>query len=244
MSVQSVLSEVVKHCSMNGVEVIKITGSDTAVRVQCHDADKTLFVEGDIPPLDDFRGEFGITNIKMLSGLLGFSHYQDSAFKINTRKKDGETVPFQIQFKGRGSKSLFNLMDANYIPKQATIPAVPWGVTLSEVTKEMLTEFQQFAGLYAEIDKFFSISVVDDAIMITFGQEASSTHSGSMKLADAGGQTLNSTLSFPVDKFIALMKLAVANETAKLMFTDKGLLGIDLTSEHGVYRYYLRQTVR
>ena len=244
MSIQSILKDIIKHCGVAGVEVIKITGSDEGIKAQCHDLDKTLFVEGNFAEvIPEFSGEFGITNIKMLSGLLGFSHYQEGSFAVKTRKVNDVEVPSQLQFKGKGSRSTFNLMDNNYVPQQATIAQVPWNIVIDEVTKDMMAEFQQFAGLYSEVDKHFNVAVDDGAIMVTFGQEASSTHSGAMKLVETT-QTLANTLSFPVDKFVMLMKLAIANETAKLKFTDKGLLGVDIESDNGVFHYYLRQTVR
>jgi len=55
---------------------------------------------------------------------------------------------------------------------------------------------------------------------------------------------LSSQLSFPVDKFVMLMKLAVNKEGSKLKFSDKGLLGVEVNTEYGVYHYYLRQMVR
>lgn len=244
MSVQPVLLEVLKQCSLGGVETLKVTGTSDAVKVQCHDVDKTLFVEANLhDPIEEFKGEFGITNLKMLTGLLSFAHFQEGGFTVNNHNRGDAELPYQFVFKGKGSKSTFNLMDINYVPQQASIAQVPWNVKLA-VTKEMLTEFQGFASLYSEVDKHFSINIEDDAVMITFGQEASSTHSGIMKLADAEGQTLKGTLSFPVDKFIMLLKLAASKDSAKLMFTDKGLLGVDVEGTFAIYHYYLRQTVR
>lgn len=243
MTIQAVLSEVIKYCNLGGVEVIKITGSDDNIIVQCHDEDKTLYVDARIKtPLDEIRGEFGITNIKMLSGLLGFSHFKEGSLKVITRKSGDLVVPTQIEFKGKGSKSLYNLMDAQYIPQQAKIATVPWEATISP-TKDMLAEFQEFAGLYSEIDKHFHISVTDGVVNVAFGQEASSTHSGTMKLTDTEKKTISS-MTFPVDKFVMLMKLAINCENAKLLLTSKGLLGVDIETDLGVYKYYLRQAVR
>ena len=242
MSSQLILLEILKKCSLSGVEILKITGTDKDVTVQCHDVDKTLFVEGNLPnPVSDFKGEFGISNLKMLSGLLNFSHFQENNFTVITHNRGDVNVPYQFALKGKGSKATFNLMDMNYVPQQATIAKVPWNVTL-EVSKEMLTEFQSFAGLYSEVDKSFTIGIEEDEVIVSFGQGSSSTHSGSMKLADAKGQNLKGSLSFPVDKFLMLLKLAV-NDTAKLLLTDKGLLGVDIEGEYGIYHYYLRHTV-
>ena len=41
-----------------------------------------------------------------------------------------------------------------------------------------------------------------------------------------------------------LLKLAAANEKSKLMFSNKGVLGVEIETELGRYSYYLRQNVR
>lgn len=276
MTIQAVLSDVVKHCALANVEVLKVTGTATSTKVQTSDADKTLFIECDLlEAIPEFEGEFGITNLKMLSGLLGFTNYlTDSAeFKVRSRdvkaakekivpvtihgiggeqKPGTETVPAveartaidQFEFKGAGSKSVFKLMDIQHVPQQAKIANIPWGITLDEITKSKMTEFQQFAGLYAEIDKQFTVSQDDSNLVLSFGQQASSTHSGSMMLAENIAGTLSGGLTFPVDKFLTLMKIAVGASSSKLMFTSKGLLGVEVVTNHGNYKYYLRQSVR
>jgi hypothetical protein len=247
MTIQAALSDVVKQCAIASVEVIKVTGTATETVVQTFDADKTLFIEGNLTEvIPEFEGEFGITNLKMLSGLLGFTNYQtDTAdFKVRSRDVNGAKALDQFEFKGSGSKSVFKLMDVQHVPQQAKIASIPWNITLTEVSKSKITEFQQFAGLYAEIDKQFGVSVEDGNLVVTFGAQASSTHSGSMVFAEGISGTLTGTLTFPVDKFLMLMKIAQNAQSSKLMFTSKGLLGVEAVTNHGVYNYFLRQSVR
>lgn len=248
MTIQAVLSDVVKQCALANVEVIKVTGTASGTKVQTFDADKTLFIEGDLAEtVPEFEGEFGITNLKMLSGLLGFTNYQteNAAFKVRTRDVGGVTALDQFEFRGAGSKSIFKLMDIQHVPSQATIANIPWGVTLDEISKSKITEFQQFAGLYAEVDKQFGVSVDEDKnLVISFGAQASSAHSGSMVFAENIAGSLPGTLTFPVDKFLTLMKIGQNAQSSKLMFTSKGLLGVEAVTNHGTYKYFLRQSVR
>lgn len=248
MTIQAVLSDVVKQCAVSGVEVIKVTATAESTLIQTFDADKTLFIEGHLnDTIPEFVGEFGITNLKMLSGLLGFASYQtDTAdFKVRSRDLNGAKVLDQFEFKGSGSKSVFKLMDVQHVPQQAKIASIPWNVTIDEgVSKSKITEFQQFAGLYAEIDKQFSVVSEGDNLVVNFGQQASSTHSGSMTLAENIAGTIQPALTFPVDKFLMLMKLAQNAQSSKLMFTNKGLLGVETVTNHGSYKYFLRQSVR
>ncbi len=247
MTIQAVLSDVVKQCALTNVEVLKITGTANETKVQTFDADKTLFIEAILDdPVPEFEGEFGITNLKMLNGLLGFANYQtdNAIFKVREREINGRKSLDQFEFKGAGSKSVFKLMDIQHVPQQATISSIPWGVALEEINKSKITEFTQFAGLYAEIDKFFSVTVDNGDLVMTFGQQASSSHSGSMIFAENIAGSLSSTLTFPVDRFLMLMKIGQNAQSSKLMFSNKGLLGVEAVTNHGLYKYFLRQSVR
>jgi hypothetical protein len=247
MTIQAVLSDMLKQCALANIEVIKITGTDGETKVQTFDADKTIFIEGrfaDVVP--EFSGEFGITNLKMLTGLLGFANFQtDNAdFKVRSREVNGVRALDQFEFKGAGSKSVFKLMDVQHVPKQAEIKNIPWDITLDEISKSKITEFQQFAGLYSEIDKQFTVTTDGSDLVAAFGQQASSTHSGAMVLAENITGSLTGGLTFPVDKFLMLMKIAQNAKSSKLTFTSKGLLGVETVTNHGSYNYFLRQSVR
>ena len=245
MTVQKVLIDIIKHCALPNVDVLKVTGDSAETMVQGFDADKHMFIVGHtVSPVAEFTGEFGISNFKMLNGLLGFSSYNtDTAqFKVGTREIDGIATPDQFEFKGAGSKALFKLMDKQYVPQQATIAAIPWDAEF-EITKPKLAEFQEFANMYSEIDKHFKICIEGKNLVVTFGEEQSSSHSGSMTLAEGISGKLNSLL-FAVDKFNLLMKLALAANSHKVKVSSKGLLGVEAESNYGSYKYYLRQTVR
>ncbi len=246
MNVQAALADIIKQTALANVDILKITGGEET-RVQTFDTDKTLFIEGELKsPVGDFVGEFGITNLKMLSGLLNFTNFQtdDASFKVRTRDINGTKTLDQFEFKGSGSRSVFKLMDIQHVPEQAKIANIPWDVVLDEISKPKVTEFTQFAGMYSEIDKHFVITVADGDLVITLGQEASSSHSGSMVFASGVTGSFSGALTFPVDKFLMLLKLALTAKSARIMFTNKGLLGVETTTDAGTYRYYLRQSVR
>ncbi len=237
----AILNEVLTYGAINSVEVIKVTSEEEGTKVQSHDPDKTLFIEGAFGTVPEFIGEFGLTNIKMLSGLIKLNQGDTAVFKANRRVVNEVEVLDQFEFKNKSSKAVFKLMDASHIPQQATIAAIAWDVTVADFS--FFPEFQAFAGLYSEVDKQFGIKVENDELLFTFGDDASSTHSGALTVGQATG-SLKSTLMFPVDKFSMLVKLAMGRENSKLMFTDKGLLGVEVEADYGTYKYYLRQSVR
>ena len=243
MSTISLLNEINQLCSLDGIEVIKVTADDKKTLVQSHDVDKTLFVEATLSPVEDFSGEFGITDLKMLSSCLKFHGRDDVKLRVGKREVAGETVMDEIEFRGKGAKSIFKLMDAKHIGKQASISSISWSVVIDDLNKDRIKDFSSFAQMFANIDGFFDISTNAGKLVFAFGKEASSTHSGTLEFADVVGD-IATTLSFPVAKFTMMLKLAAANEKGKLMFSDKGLLGVEIETEFGLYRFYLRQIVR
>lgn len=237
------LEEINRLVALDGVEVIKVSCQETETLVESHDTDKTLFVKASLTPVEDFTGDFGITDLKMLGSCLKFHGTQDVKLKIGTRKIMDQRVMDEIEFRGKGAKSIFKLMDAAHIPKQAKIADIPWSITIDEVGKERIKDFSSFAQMFSGSDGHFDITTRDGKLVFAFGREASSTHSGTLEFSDVEGD-ITTALSFPVSKFTMMLKLAAANEKSKLMFSDKGLLGVEIQTELGVYHYYLRQVIR
>lgn len=238
-----ILRETLSLCALNKVAVIKFTATDDDTKVQAHDDDKTLYIDADIAAAKEFTGVFGISDLKMLSGLLNFNNHADATFKSHSREIAGKTVLDEFQFRRGGTRSSFKLMAEAHIPKQVATPKIPWAATMASPSKEKLADFLSFAGMYAEVDKTCAMFTQDGKLMMQFGLDASSTHSGVFEFDAIAGET-NAPMTFPVDKFVMLMKLAVAREQSKLMLSNSGVLGVEIEGNHGVYRFYLRQSVR
>ena len=243
MSTIKMLNEINQLCALEGIEVIKITCLDDKMLVQSHDVDKTIFVEATLIPCSDFVGEFGITDLKMLNSCLKFHGTEDVKIRIGTREVSEAIVMDEIEFRGKGAKSIFKLMDSKHIVKQASISSIPWSITIDDLSKDRIKDFTSFAQLYANIDGHFDISTNDGKLILSFGKEASSTHSGTLEFIQVTGE-LSSVISFPINKFTMMLKLMASNDKSKLLFSNKGLLGVEIETEFGIYRFYLRQIVR
>lgn len=239
MTIHSLLTEITQMCALSGFEIIQVTASDLTTVVQSHDADKTLFVKSDLVPFRDVSGVFGIMNLKMLSGLLKLKP-DETVVKPHTRQVGDDKLIDQFEFRNGRMKSSFRLMAPAHIPKQPDIKNIPWTLRLDDI--EMFSDFPTFAALYSEVDKFFSITVEDSELICTFGQDAGAMQSGSLIIGKVDG-AINTVLTFPIDKFIMMLKLA-KGRNSRLMFTDKGLLGMEIETSLGVHNYYLRQVVR
>jgi hypothetical protein len=238
---REILGDIV-HQSASLFEVIKITGTDELTKIQAVDKDKTLFLQGSLKtPIEEFKGEFGIGNLSLLSGLLIFASYRadGATFKVKREVKSNAETVTQLQFRDvNGTGSNFKTMAAHLVGEQAVVTNIPWNVQVTP-NKARTAEFAQLAGLYGEVDKTFGVQTINGALVLSIGDANDSTHSANlMYAADVDGE-LKGDLSFDTSKFLSILKLAGANETV-ISITSKGVLGVKVTTPFAVYEYYLR----
>ncbi len=223
---------------------LRVTGSDTETVIKGCDDTKTLFVEATLKqPLQEFEGEFGITNINLLSGLLNFTNYltDDATFSVKKKERNGVLTVEQFEFRNpvTGNDADFRMMDPAHIPEQATIPAnIPWDVTITP-TKSKVTEFSQLAGLYSEIDKNFGAKTENGDLIFYIGDEDSANHRVRMVFEGAVKGDLKGNLTWQTFQFLSIMKLTGSHPTT-LKLTNRGILGLVVETPHGVYNYFIR----
>jgi hypothetical protein len=223
-------------------EALRVTGSDTETVIKGCDADKTLFIEAKLKePLPEFAGEFGITNMNILGGLLNFVNYRtdDATFTVKRMARNGKDTVEKIEFRNdkTGNEADFRMMDPAHIPEQATIPAIPWEVTIVP-TKTKVAEFSQIATLYSEAKQFGARTVKGD-LQFYIGDDNSSTHRASMVFENGVKGELKGTIQWNTYQFLAVMKLT-GNHPTQIKLTSRGVLGVEVETPHGIYNYFLR----
>lgn len=223
---------------------LRVTGTDAETVVKGCDETKTLFVEVSLKTAQpEFEGEFGLTNLNLLSGLLNFSNYltDDATFSVKTRERNGVKTVDQFEFRNAvtGNEADFRMMDPAHIPDQATIPSeIPWNVSITP-TKSKVTEFSQLASLYTEVDKNFGAKVENGNLIFFIGDEETGNHRVRMIFENDVKGELKGNLTWQTSQFLSIMKLTGQNPTT-LKLTSRGILGITVETPHGTYNYYLR----
>jgi hypothetical protein len=239
---REVLLDLVKQTS-GLTEALRVNGTAEETSIKGCDADKTLFIEAKLKvPLVEFEGEFGLTNMSMLSGLLNFTNYlsDDATFTVKRRERNGATTVEQFEFRNKvtGNEADFRMMDPAHVPEQATIPNIPWDVSVVP-TKSKITEFSQLSNLYSEISKAFGVRTVGGDLQFYIGDESSASHRASMTFANEVKGELKGNLQWNTHQFLAIMKMTGSHPT-ELKFTNRGVLSIEVDTPHGVYNYFLR----
>lgn len=233
------LKDLIQHVQLDGVDLIKVTGTDQETKVAAVADDKSVIVYGTFKnPMADFIGTFGMPNLGKLKTILGFDDYDDSATVNVVRvNKDGVDVPTTIHFETK-DKSFVNdyrLMSKSIVEekvKVVTFKGATWDVDF-EPTVAGIQRLKKQASANSE-ESHFTATTVNGDLKFNFGDP--STHSGNFVFHPSVGGTLNRAWNWPVKVFLAIMDLP-GDKTVKI--SDKGATEITVDSGIAVYQYLL-----
>ncbi len=244
MQFKTFLTDVINHgYPTQDIETLSIDNENGVVTLRTFDSSRLLIIVGKFKEAcDDITGKFGLSNIKMLKGIVNNKSISDGGIILKTRDISGEKVPDRIEFKGKGASATFRLVDKRVIPDQPEIKEIPWDIEFSP-DAELLTMFKAMALLYTEIDKNFILRTEQGNLVVSFGLETSSTHSGNMILSENVGADISGDLKFPIGLFLDIMKSSGGSEDVKIKITNRGLLCVQITTLAATYDYMLKKVM-
>lgn len=233
------LQDLIQHTHSLGIDLIKVTGTDTETQVSAIAEDKSVIVNGTLnSPIAEFIGVFGMPNLGKLKTILGFDDYGDDA-KINVTRinKDGVDVPSTIHFETKTSDFVndYRLMGKAIVEekvKNVTFKGTEWNVTF-EPSIAGIMRLKKQASANSE-EKNFTVKTENGDLKILFGDP--STHSGNFVFQPQVSGTLSRAWMWPVKEFLAIMDLP-GDKTVKI--SDKGAAEITVDSGLASYRYLL-----
>lgn len=239
---RDLLNNVVKKINGLGfVDTIKVTGTTDETLIQAIDNDKTVIIKAKLLEAQpDLIGEFGISSLPLLNGLLNFSSYKtdDATFLVKRREQNGKSVPEEFEFRdANGLGSNFRLMSGNLVPEQPIVADIKWDVTFTP-TKSKIQEFSALAGLYSQFDQFFSVKTKDGNLVVAIGEEAAATHRASMVLVEDVQGELKGELLWPISQFLSIIKLAEGDDYT-VSVTSKGALQFHVTTAFATFSYVM-----
>ncbi len=246
MTIQPLLLDIIKQMGIGKIDKIAVsTNPSGTLTLRTYDPDRDLIITANTVATQDFSGEFGLFNFKVLKGLLNMSNFQTetSVVEVKTRKlPDGTEMPDRIEFKGGGSKATFRLMSREVVPEQPEIGNIPWDTDLN-LSSSKIAEFGQMAGLYMDVDADFTLRSETGNIVADFGSTSAATHSGTMVLLEDSPYQINGDIKFKIDKFLLMLKIASGAKTMGVRLCSRGLLGVSAVTEHGEYEYMLKKSM-
>jgi hypothetical protein len=218
----------------------KFIGTEANIRVEAMDDEKSLFLNATLnEPVPEFLGEFGVGSLPLLSGLLNFASYKtdDATLSVHRSEIGDHVGEFEFRDK-RGGGTRFKTMNPRLV-EQPQIANIRWDVTITP-TKATVTELAQLANYLSEVDTMFAVLVENKTLFVTIGGGASGTHTSSVALATEVEEKFSApSATYNIRHLLAILKNTGPNPSA-VRFSEKGVAGITVETEHGVYNYFLR----
>lgn len=243
---KDIILDVLRHTNFGSFECVKLQGDDNKVEILATDENKTLILNGQTKhPYEDFKGTFGMGNLKYLNGIANFGPFRtdSSTVKVHRRERNGEQVPESIEFVSQDkTKSTYRLMHESAIPKVAKFKGANWDIEFKP-RKEKINEFSQLASLYQDMESYFSVRTdQENNLMFFLGEEEAASHKAELVFEKNVG-TMNDTLVWPIGAVLQVLKLSETGDS-KLRITKDGVMNIEIDSGLATYNYYLMASQR
>lgn len=233
------LLDIIQHTSALGVDLIKVTGTDTETVINAIAEDKSVIVTGTFKtPHPEFIGVFGMPNLGKLKTILSFDEYNETS-KITMTKvnRDGVDTPDSIHFE-TVDKSFIN--DYRLMPRtivedkvgNVAFKGATWNVDFEPTVANILRLKKQASANSEEATFMTKVDGTD--LKIYFGDP--STHSGNFVFQSNVSGSLASKWNWPVQAVISILSLP---GDKKYRISDKGASEIIVDSGLAVYQYLL-----
>lgn len=233
------LKDLIQHVQLDGVDLIKVTGTDTETKVAALADDKSVIVFGTFKEaINEFNGTFGMPNLGKLKTILSFDDYDESStINVNFTDKDGVEVPTTIHFETKDKDFIndYRLMAKSIVEekvKAVTFKGAEWNVEF-EPSISGIMRLKKQASANSE-ETHFTMTTVNNDLKINFGDP--STHSGNFVFQPDVAGKLGRAWMWPVKQFLSIMDLP-GDKIVKI--SDKGAAEITVDSGLAVYQYLL-----
>jgi len=246
MNTRDVIQDIVKHTAgPAGFTAVKLTSSDTETTLDAMNADRTVILKGKLHnAAPEFQGEIGMGNLGFLAGVSGLGAYstqsENATVTVVTRDRNGVDTPDHLLFKdGDGNKDQYRFMSKEIIDqtlKTVTFKGVEWDIAF-EPTKAKVTELQQVAAIYGDIEPNFTVKTEDGNLVVTVGA-ADGSYTGKRIFATNVNGTLSQGYAWPLSQVLAILKLGMSSSCV-MQISARGALQISVDSGIAKYDYIL-----
>lgn len=241
---RDILTDVLKHTISLGVlDTLKVTGDERGTRVESYTSDTNLVFKCNIKkPIKEFTGEFGMTSLGILKGLLDFAPFRtdEATISVKIEKRNNINQPTEIVFNDAdGRPAYYRLTAAEVIPVQPTMPPAQWDIEFVP-SNSKIAELTKLASIFTAVEKIVCVKMVDNELRFYIGDEGSSSHR-SYVVIEKGVTGTIPELYWDIDRILNVFRLISPDTTlsTKVSIMAKGLMQISIETEHAVYLYLL-----
>lgn len=222
------LEQFINRYNLGGeVESVKITSTDSEMKVSFISDDKTLLgevtsKEGEFP-----NGEFGVYTTSQLKALLG----------VLESSMDVDSTESYIKFSDKGTSVNYMLADLSVIPVVPDLKAVPPMNVQITLDDDFTSKFIKSKGALSESDTFtFECKGGNGEIIL--GYSSINTNRISMKV-DCKCDGDVSPISFSAKYLKEILNANRGSKSANLQISSQGLAHIEFEKDNLTSKYYL-----
>lgn len=233
------LKDLIDHTHGLGVDLIKVTGTDTETCINARTEDKSVIISGTFKhPISDFIGVFGMPNLGKLKTIIGFDDYdENSKIYVTKTQRDGVEIPGAIHFETSTGDFIndYRLMLKSVVEEKvgnSKFKGTTWQVEFEPTVAGVMRLKKQSQANSEE--RTFTTKTDNNDLKFYFGDP--STHSGNFVFQPQVQGTLNNTWMWPVKEFISIMDL-VGDKIVRV--ADAGAMEIIVDSGLATYRYLI-----
>ena len=222
------LEQFINRYNLGGeVESVKITSTDSEMKVSFISDDKTLLgevtsKEGEFP-----NGEFGVYTTSQLKALLG----------VLESSMDVDSTESYIKFSDKGTSVNYMLADLSVIPVVPDLKAVPPMNVEITLDDEFTSKFIKSKGALSESDTF-TFECKNNNGEIILGYSSINTNRISMKV-DCKCDGDVSPISFSAKYLKEILNANRGSKSANLQISSQGLAHIEFEKDNLTSKYYL-----
>lgn len=239
---KDILQDLIDHTNgLDGIDLIKITGSEKETLVNAAAENRTLIVNAKFKtPIAGFIGVFGMPNLGKLKTILGFSDEYDENAKITVKSEtrpDGYEQPSVIHFENQLQDFVndYRLMTKTLVEekiKGVVFKGATWNVDFVPNIGG-IQRLKKQRTVHSEED-FFSTTYSDGNIKINFGDPA--THSGSFVFQSGVQGSLSRPVLWSVKQFVSIMDFIGDKH---IYISEQGVMKITVDSGIADYEFLL-----
>jgi len=222
------LEQFINRYNLGGeVESVKITSTDSEMKVSFISDDKTLLgevtsKEGEFP-----NGEFGVYTTSQLKALLG----------VLESSMDVDSTESYIKFSDKGTSVNYMLADLSVIPVVPDLKAVPPMNVQITLDDDFTSKFIKSKGALSESDTF-TFECKGGKGEIILGYSSINTNRISMKVeCKCDGDV--SPISFSAKYLKEILNANRGSKSANLQISSQGLAHIEFEKDNLTSKYYL-----
>jgi hypothetical protein len=241
MALLDALKDIVKHThSLGFIEMVKVVGSTTDLKIETMDADKSVIIYGSMyQPEAGIESTIGLSRLAILKGYIGL--HEGSTVSIVADTRNGLAVPTEILFDdGAGSVANYRFVSETMINEQIKVPTfkgASWDVVFAP-SKVAITKLNENFGILGGFEKRFVVAV-DAKGTVKFNIGSGPTDRVTVPFATGVTGALKHQWTYPLSQVLSILKLSDTASAATMHFSDSGALKIEIDSGIGKYTYIL-----